>query len=795
MTIEAVQDSATETEAKGAGAGSVSIVPLAAVTAARNTARASIESSSSAITTSSNISVTSTQTITSSAIADGTAQANSDGNAAIGIAAGVTVALDSNKAEIKRNLISNGGDIDIQANTYKSVNAGAKSSAKFAEEDDDSESSSTPDNASNNSTGDASEAGSSIIAGYTSDTDDNESTYDFSSQMSADTDGASNNASIGAIDEPGDGVSGYDFAQSSDANQQIGGDGEDESSSKITIGAAMGVTYAESNAKAEIADGVAINAGSGSITVESLSNSDFSADADASATDGDYNIGGGIGLNIVNNENIAEIGDNTSITTADLTVRAGMLSKTLDDNTTDGTNTIYADAVAGASTGEFSLAGAVGLNVVIKNNTQAIINSGVNVRTNGDITIAAVSNNKYDSNAKAEVGEIKGLWSGIDEELKAIKNMKLFKQDGDVSLKDVKDDIEEDQDNATSADAESGSDGEGGVGIGAGIALNIIVAEKTQAILANNANLIGTNIGTVSVTASAESLTETNAFAGAKPSEAGGDDAKTSLDAAVAVGVMLKEVDAYVGTGSTITATDNISIATTSVTKTISTAKGEVTASETAVGASVAVGVALENIDSRLERNLSTTGGFNLTADSDSQDIALADAVAAGAVVDKYASKIGKTKEQLTQSTNQISDVNHKPTSMEALNGGFSGGDGASFDTTGSDTATGENSGGEAQQSGSINIAASVAVNWSEHAARATTADNLTINVGDDAMVRASNDANYRTRGSGMSVFADKSIAVGVGLLKTGQVTKARIGDGVSLTNTESSGDVTVWHV
>ena len=792
LTIAAVQDSTTESEAKGAGTGSVSIVPLAAVTAARNTARASIEAASSAINAQGNISVSSTQTVTSSAIADGTAQSNSDGNAAIGIAAGVTVALDSNKAEIKRDLNSNGGDIEAEANTYKTVNAGAKSSAKFEEDDDDSDSSSTPDNASNNSTEDASEAGSSIIAGYTSDSDDDETTYDFSSQMSADTDGASNNASIGAIDEPEDGVSGYDFAQSSDADQQIGGDGEDSSSSKITIGAAMGVTYAESNAKAEIADGVTLNAGSGSITVESLSNSDFSADADASATDGDYNIGGGIGLNIVNNENIAEIGDNTSITTADLTVRAGMLSKVKDDNTTDGTNTIYADAVAGASTGEFSLAGAVGLNVVIKNNTQAIINSGANVRSNGDITIAAISNNKYDSNAKAEVGEIKGLWGGIDKELKAIKNMKMFKSGGDLSLEDVKDDIEADQDNATSADAESGGDDEGGVGVGAGIALNIIVAEKTQAILANNADLIGTNIGAVSVTASAESLTETNAFAGAKPDEAGGDDAKTSLDAAVSVGVLLKEVDAYIGTGSTINATDNISIATTSVTKTISTAKGEVTASETAVGASVAVGVALENIDSRLERNLSTTGGFNLTADSDSQDIALADAVAAGAVVDKYASKIGKTKDQLTQSTNQISDVNHKPTSMEALNGGFSGGDGASFDTTGSDTATGENSGGEAQQSGSINIAASVAVNWSEHAARATTADNLTISVGNDTMIRASNDANYRTRGSGMSVFADQSIAVGVGLLKTGQVTKARIGDGVTLTNTESSGDVTV---
>ena len=799
ITVAAIQTSATESEAKGAGAGSVSIVPLAAVTAARNNVRALIQSSNTAITTQGAVRVTSSQTIKSGATADGTAQANSDGNAAIGIAAGVTVALDSNSAEIARDITTNGGDIEIAASTYKAINAGAKSSAKIAEEDsgdDDSDSDDSPaDNASNNSTEDASAAGSSVIAGYTLDSDDNASTYDFSSQMSADTDGATNNASIGAIDEPGDDITGYDFAQSSDASQSIGGDGEDESSSKVTIGAAMGVTYAESDATAKLANGVTLNAGTGSVTIQSLSNADFAADADASATDGDYNIGGGVGLNIVDNENIAEVGDNAVITSGDMTVRAGMLSQLQDDNSTDGTNTIYADAVAGASTGEFSLAGAVGLNIVLKNNTKAVINSGADVTASGDVLISAVSNNSYESNSKAVVGELKGLWKGIDKELRALKDIKLFKSDGSLDLGDTKDNIEDGLDNASDGGDGGGGDdedSEGGVGIGAGIALNIIVAEKTQAVLDNNADLLGGNADSISVIADAETLTKTTAFAGAKPSEAGGDDAKTSLDAAVSVGVLLKDVDAYVGTGSAITATDDITISSSATTKTISTAKGEVTASETAVGASVAVGVALENVDSRLNRNLTTTGGFTLSARADSQDIALADAVAAGAVVEKYASKIGKTKDQLTQSTNQIADVNNKPTSMEALNGGFTGGDGASFDTSGADTDTGEASGGEAQQSGSINIAASVAVNWSEHGARATTADNLSLSVGDDFTISAINDSNYRTRGSGISVFADKSIGVGVGLLKTGQTTKAKVGDGVTITNTQSAGDVTV---
>ncbi len=125
------------------------------------------------------------------------------------------------------------------------------------------------------------------------------------------------------------------------------------------------------------------------------------------------------------------------------------------------------------------------------------------------------------------------------------------------------------------------------------------------------------------------------------------------------------------------------------------------------------------------------------------------------------------------------------------VKGGFTDGDGASFDLGGSDTDTGSTSGGEAQQSGSLNIAASVAVNWADHAARAKIADGVQISAGDDVTVKASNDANYRTRGSGMSVFADQSIGVGVGLLKTGQQTHAELGDNV-ITINGGSGNVEI---
>ncbi len=67
----------------------------------------------------------------------------------------------------------------------------------------------------------------------------------------------------------------------------------------------MGVTYAESVSKALVGDQVQLNAGTGTLSVETFSNTDMSADADASVSGGDYNIGGAVGLNIVQNENTA----------------------------------------------------------------------------------------------------------------------------------------------------------------------------------------------------------------------------------------------------------------------------------------------------------------------------------------------------------------------------------------------------------------------------------------------------------------------------------------------------------
>ena len=194
------------------------------------------------------------------------------------------------------------------------------------------------------------------------------------------------------------------------------------------------------------------------------------------------------------------------------------------------------------------------------------------------MTVSA-GKNQYKTDAKATVGMDKTIWDGIDETFSTLTDIKVWTGALEKGFEGMLDNL---QSSLTSGgDGDGGGDGgdggggddEGGTGIGAGISVNIIVAEDTKAAVEDNASV--SSGGAVDVSASAESEIETNAFAGAKPDEAGGA-AKTSLDAAVAVGVLLKDVDAYIGSGAGLSAADNVTIAASTQTNTLSTAKGEV---------------------------------------------------------------------------------------------------------------------------------------------------------------------------------------------------------------------------
>ena len=62
----------------------------------------------------------------------------------------------------------------------------------------------------------------------------------------------------------------------------------------------------------------------------------------------------------------------------------------------------------------------------------------------------------------------------------------------------------------------------------------------------------------IRVAADSDSGMTTKAFAGAKPGSGNDPGAKTSLDAAVSIGVLIKDVDAYFGSDSTAQTNGNV---------------------------------------------------------------------------------------------------------------------------------------------------------------------------------------------------------------------------------------------
>ena len=775
LTVQATQTGSTESEARAAGGGGIAIIPLAAVTVARNTSLAEISSGVGVITATGGSSVRSDQTVTSTAVGNGAAEASGQSNkVAIGMSAGLVIGFDNNTARVARDATV--GGIDVIANTSHTAMSGAESSAQVVEPElieDAEEDESEPDPLDNSSN----------------------STEEAVDGMFGLSNGLSGKAVN--VDVVKDRLS-TDFGNASGGGTSLGDDDNSEDGKKIAIAGAFGVTYAESRAVAEIADNVTITAGANAVTVAALKNADITATGEASTGGSDYNIGGGLGVNIAKASNKARIADGAVVSSGDLAVTAGMLTQLDEDNATDSVNTITSYGSSGAGTGKLAIAGALALNIVLENDTAAEIETGATLdNVSGNIAIGAVSNNNYDADSLATVGKTAALFGGIDAALGGLHDITVWTDNLQTNFSNMLQTAVNEkfaESASTSAapggDEGGGDDDDGGFGIGAGISINAIVRDKTIASLSDNVT-INNAAESLSVTTSATTTMKTHAEAGAKHGSGGDPKAKTSLDAAVSVGVLIKDADAYVGSGSTISVSDNITITSTVTTTSKSTAKGEVSATDTAVGASVAVGVVLEDNDAYLGRSMSSSGGaFALRADSDSSDIVLADAVAAGAALDKYTNKLGVSKSDLLGGSSQPTGEK-SPTSMEALGGDFSGGKGASFDTTGSATDAG-GKGGDAKKSGSINIAASVAVSWADHDARAKVGEGVSVTSANDLDVIATNDVQYRTRGSGMAVFSDKAIGVGVGILATSQNTEASIGNNASLTTTAANSDIEV---
>ncbi len=134
-----------------------------------------------------------------------------------------------------------------------------------------------------------------------------------------------------------------------------------------------------------------------------------------------------------------------------------MQSEVLADNSTDDVNVIAAEAVAGAGTGEFSLAGSVGLNLVMRNNTRAVISDGAQINASGDVAVRAEAKSQYQTDAKATVGMEKTIWEGIDETFSTLTDLKVWTEAAQKGFEGM---LENLQASLTSGGGDSGGDGD-----------------------------------------------------------------------------------------------------------------------------------------------------------------------------------------------------------------------------------------------------------------------------------------------------------------------------------------------
>ena len=512
LSVIANQTSTTESEARSSGNGGIAIVPLAAISWQRNNALALIDSGSTTLSIADKATISSTQDVLTTSVGNGAAATGGDSSlqVAVGLSAGISVGFDSNTAKLARDLTVPGG-LEVAALTSHDIQSGAQSSAEKIDpeliEDADApeETEETEENSADNAS--------------------NNSTLDTVNSLLGTTNGQSGKVvNADAIK----GKLNTNFADASGGGTGVGGPEDSDDGSSVAIAGAFGVTYAESSATAEIAADVTVDAGSDNISVSSLKNTDMTSTGDASTSGSDYNIGGGVGLNIASSTNEAIIRNGADITASGLSVNAGMRSQLDADNNSDVTNVITAAATSGSGTGEVAIAGAVALNVVLENDATAIISDNATLRlSNGALSVEATATNSYDAASKATVGKTAGLFAGIDAALSGLQDINVWtshlsKQFTNLTTSAVNKAYSEgtlfkDSSDSDSDDSSGGGD-EGGFGLGAGISINAIVSEDTTAKIEDNVTFAGTGrVSSARVAATSTTDMKTDAFAGAKP--------------------------------------------------------------------------------------------------------------------------------------------------------------------------------------------------------------------------------------------------------------------------------------
>ena len=561
LTISATGGHLVVTEARNGAAATngTAITPVVAVDYAALTTRARLGTLASGPTTQ----ITGAMDVTAQQLAGATTNSignTSSASTAIGISIAVTIAVNTVDALVERSLIAD-GSVSVQALGSSANKADAKASVSGAPntEDDDS--------------------GEDV-----NDKTDNQ---------------------LGLLDDVSTENTGQSTGQT-ESPKATTSDSEDSDDS-VAVAGALSLNIVLTKSRALLAHGINIQAG-GALTIRSSANSDAEGTADGTTVEAtSTGVGVGIVLNYVEITNVASTG-NTTLSVNGLTVESVMTNVA-----GDTTHTIKAIAKSGAGSDKTGIAGALGLNIVNGNHTEATVSGGATVNAGtGNITLRA-TNTESDTatgTATAEAGE---------------------------------------------------------TGVGVSIALNILLASVTRAEIEDGAVLSGGN--TLSIIAEGTRTIETTVTGGAK----GGD---TAVTPAVALVVVKGDtVTARLGTTTSPATLTLLGSATIRATHTVDVSKTEAKADaegKTAVGASVSINVVLEwTTLAELARSTSATS-VSVTAESTVNSGTKADASASGAS-DTDSEADSKANSQVSDNPNTSSlGVGTLPSADESVSEGNS---------------------------------------------------------------------------------------------------------------------------
>ena len=388
------------------------------------------------------------------------------------------------------------------------------------------------------------------------------------------------------------------------ANQQGGGgkstdkkastDDGDGGGGSVSVGAALALNVASSDAVASIGAGRTIVAGDGSgtglLTLHAENNMDASAIADGSAAGGEgaTSVGVAVALNIAFMENTATVGAGTTVTADGFKAEALMK-----DVGGDKTSTFLAKATSGASGGDTGVAGSFALNYS-EATTKAVLPGTVVLNAgSGDVTLSAENTTSATVEAKA------------------------------------------------SADSEK-------TGVGVSVALNIATNNDSLAKIENGAVINGG--GNVSLSAEGSHVVNTEAIGGGK------SKSDTGIGGALAITVAENVTEASVGTGGKLDITGAFKAEADHHGKSETVAKAAATGGSTAVGVGLALGFVNDSALATTTRDITADGAVSFSAKGDGSSKSEAIASSAGADTAKEEAKGNTSADDQTKSATGLAN-------------------------------------------------------------------------------------------------------------------------------------------